>query len=91
MHITRFIISSLPKKVYEKYCIPYLLRISRFFSFKIFNIDMEQANNTSISRFKLISTFSSNDLHALAKSLINCLGKDAGVFYYYFLFPALFG
>jgi len=62
-----------------------------FFSFKIINIDMEQVNNTSISRFKLISNFSSNNLHVLAKILTNCLGKNAGVFYYYFLFPALFG
>lgn len=56
-----------------------------FFSFKIINIDMEQADNKSIYCFKLISTLSSNNLHALAKSLINCLGKNSGIFLLLFL------
>lgn len=69
MHITRFIISSLgTEKSIRKILYSLFIAYIRFFSFKIINIVIEQADNTSVSRFKLISTLSSNNLHALAKS-----------------------
>jgi len=69
MHITRFIISSLgTEKSIRKKLYSLFIAYIRFFSFKIINIVIEQADNTSVFRFKLISTLSSNNLHALAKS-----------------------